>query len=167
MIETGKKVGLLTVQSFYDYDRRFKPKRKKWICECECGNEIVVTENDLKNKTVKYCGECKPIRKFKKSRTRKGGKGPRDSPRYKKWCKSVFKRDKYKCVCCGKGGWINAHHLDGWNWAVALRYIVKNGVTLCAGPGSCHNTFHDQYGRGGNTRAQFFQFMKQRKKKNG
>jgi hypothetical protein len=162
MIKVGIKVGLLTVVSFYGYDKRFKTPKKKWNCQCSCKNEIVVLEDDLRSQKKKHCGKCKPIRKFKRYR-RFVNKNPRDSPKYRKWCKSVFKRDKYRCVCCGKRGWLNAHHLNGWNWAVAERYLVSNGVTLCAGEGNCHNTFHDRYGRGNNTKQQFLDFMRGRK----
>lgn len=80
-------------------------------------------------------------------------------PEYKAWCKKVYRRDKFKCVCCGKKGWLNAHHLNGWNWAVHERFDVNNGVTLCAGLGSCHNLFHDMYGKGNNNIYQFEAFL--------
>lgn len=82
----------------------------------------------------------------------------RNSPEYKKFCKEVYTRDNYRCVVCGKSGRINAHHLDGWNWFPAGRFDKNNAVTLCAGKNGCHNIFHEIYGRGNNTRGQFYQF---------
>lgn len=50
---------------------------------------------------------------------------------YKQWRVKVFTRDKFKCVLCGSKRKLNAHHLNGWSWAVNQRYQVSNGVTLC------------------------------------
>lgn len=76
--------------------------------------------------------------------------------KYKAWRSSVYKRDGYKCVACLQKGYLNAHHLDGWNWCVERRYDVTNGVTLCW---RCHAAFHRQYGRGDNTSFQFEAFL--------
>lgn len=78
---------------------------------------------------------------------------------YDQWRTKVFERDKNKCRLCGKKGRINAHHIDGWNWAIGLRYSVENGITLCAKKGGCHDKFHSIYGRGNNTRYQFYEFV--------
>lgn len=53
---------------------------------------------------------------------------------------------------------MNAHHLNGWNWCEEGRYDVDNGVTLCE---SCHLDFHNKYGYGNNTEAQFEQYYKE------
>lgn len=52
---------------------------------------------------------------------------------------------------------IQAHHLDGYNWAKDKRLEVDNGVTLCE---DCHKTFHNEYGRGDNTKEQYNNFIK-------
>jgi hypothetical protein len=75
------------------------------------------------------------------------------------WRGKVFKRDGYRCKLCGKKGRLNAHHIDGWNWAVGLRYNVKNGITLCANKNGCHQKFHETYGSGNNTKYQLDEFM--------
>lgn len=83
-----------------------------------------------------------------------------NTPEYTYWRKSVFKRDKHRCKLCGKRGRLNAHHIDGWNWAVDLRYSIANGITLCSGKKGCHDKFHKEYGKGDNTRYQFDEFTK-------
>ena len=73
------------------------------------------------------------------------------------WKKEVFKRDFYICKCCGqKGHNLNAHHLNGWNWAKDQRYDLSNGLTLCE---NCHNLFHKHYGKGNNTKEQYQEFF--------
>lgn len=74
------------------------------------------------------------------------------------WRKSVYERDNYTCQICGdsKGGNLNAHHLDGWDWCREKRFDINNGVTLCI---KCHKTFHSQYGYGNNTKEQFLVFL--------
>lgn len=59
---------------------------------------------------------------------------------YRLWRKSVFERDKYTCLICGKvGGQINAHHIASFKDYPLLRFDVNNGVTLCV---DCHYITH-------------------------
>lgn len=83
------------------------------------------------------------------------------------WSKKVKKRDNYKCACCGRvSKWNHAHHIDGYDWFPAGRYLVSNGITLCSGDGKkgrrygCHDKFHNEYGKGKNTRFQFKEFIR-------
>lgn len=75
---------------------------------------------------------------------------------YYNWRKTVFERDNFKCIICGKGGNISAHHLDGYNWCKCKRTDVDNGVTLCE---NCHKKFHAIYGKGDNTKEQFEEYL--------
>lgn len=77
------------------------------------------------------------------------------------WRKKVFDKDNYTCCVChdNTGGNLNAHHLNGWNWAIDERFEVDNGVTLCT---ECHKAFHAKYGYGDNTKQQFNEFSKLR-----
>jgi hypothetical protein len=60
----------------------------------------------------------------------------RGSAQYEKWRKSVFARDDYTCVCCGKrGGKLTADHIKQWSLYPALRFDVENGRTMCR---DCH-----------------------------
>ena len=55
-----------------------------------------------------------------------------------------------------KKTYLNAHHLDGWDWNKIDRYNVDNGITLCE---ICHKDFHLMYGYGENTKEQFEEYM--------
>lgn len=87
----------------------------------------------------------------------KGRKTPesiriRTSLEYKNWRMSVFKRDRFTCVCCGiKGGWskelkrriiLNADHIKPFSQYPELRFSLDNGRTLCF---ECHKKT-DTYG---------------------
>jgi hypothetical protein len=82
----------------------------------------------------------------------------RDLPEKYEWRKQVFERDYYTCQCCGdnKGGNLNAHHLDGYDWCKVSRWDIENGITLCK---TCHDDFHNIYGNGSNTKEQFEEYM--------
>lgn len=136
-----------------------------WICQCDCGNTVDVRTTHLKSGGTRSCG-C--IRK-----EISGEHHPNYNPeltneerllkRYvlgkqpiSKFREEVYKRDNFTCVVCGTiGGSLNAHHLDGWNWAYDKRFEPSNGVTLCE---HCHNSFHKIYGKGHNTKEQFTEF---------
>lgn len=74
------------------------------------------------------------------------------------WRNDVFKRDVYTCLICkdNKGGNLNAHHLDGYNWCKERCLDITNGVTLC---NECHKLFHCIYGYGDNTEEQYNEFV--------
>jgi len=73
----------------------------------------------------------------------KGGVTPsakkvRNSKEYKIWRKSVFERDDFTCVWCGKrGGDLNADHIKPFAHFPELRFAIDNGRTLCI---PCHRT---------------------------
>jgi hypothetical protein len=56
------------------------------------------------------------------------------------WRRKVLERDNYICRECGKrGGLLNAHHIEPWATNKKLRYLIRNGVTLCF---KCHQYIH-------------------------
>ncbi len=75
---------------------------------------------------------------------------------YVAWAKQVKERDNYVCQVCGiYGVSLNSHHLYSWALFEKLRYDIDNGVTLCS---ECHERFHQIYGKGINTLAQFNEY---------
>lgn len=76
---------------------------------------------------------------------------------YRVWRRAVKKRDRYSCVCCrNTTGVVCAHHLNGYEWFPEGRTDIDNGVTLCI---NCHRAFHKVYGKKGNTREQFYDWV--------
>jgi hypothetical protein len=50
---------------------------------------------------------------------------------YKLWRQSVYKRDGFKCILCGKSHTLEAHHILPKRTNPELIYDVNNGITLC------------------------------------
>lgn len=140
-------------------------KNPKWDCECECGNRFETYGQTLKAGSG-MCPKCW-------AKHNSGENNPSWNPNLtdedrannrcskegnqEDWRKQVYERDDYTCQCCGqRGGRLNAHHLDGYNWCVEGRFDVGNGATLCE---NCHKTFHKKYGYKNNTSQQFKEFM--------
>lgn len=63
----------------------------------------------------------------------------RNSEEYIAWRTFVFERDSYKCVECGKGNKIQAHHIKEWADHPQDRFDIENGITLCV---DCHVKKH-------------------------
>lgn len=81
----------------------------------------------------------------------------RSLPGYVDFIKKVLARDNYICKCCGKtNARMEVHHLDGYDWCKEKRTDIANGITLCK---NCHKNFHTKYGRGGNTKEQFEEWI--------
>lgn len=74
------------------------------------------------------------------------------------WRNEVYERDNYTCQCCGdsKGGNLNAHHINAYNWDKEHRVDINNGICICS---ECHKEFHSIYGKGNNTWQQFREFL--------
>lgn len=82
----------------------------------------------------------------------------KDRAREKEWAVAVYRRDGFSCVACfRKGCEITAHHLDSRSAFPDREFDVDNGVTVCR---RCHKAFHRLYGYGGNTAAQFIEFVR-------
>lgn len=162
---TGRTYVYLFVESLDFIDDKGK---RHWKCKCRCGNYVTVYSSGLKSGNTKSCG-CLKIEKASGENSpnwnnkltkeeREENKNRTLSPRYGKWHKRVLKRDWYTCQCCRiKNGSLQAHHVYSWHSHKKLRYITKNGVTLCK---SCHQKFHKIYTNKFNNRKQFKEFIK-------
>ena len=109
---------------------------------CLCGKGFKIFPSEMK-KGVKYCSlKCRD--KFNRGKNhhlyRGGGQSERNavyhSKKYKNWRTKVFVRDGFTCMECGLvGGKLEAHHKKPFALYPKLRFIVKNGITLCK---PCH-----------------------------
>lgn len=165
-----KRNGCLLLEAEYENS---KSQPLKYVCKCGKTEEKTLY-NFMKNPKCKTCTSeyRSSLTKGKKYPERSGENHPnwrfdltleerekgRFFPEYKEWRLSVYERDSYTCQCCGdnKGGNLNAHHLDGYDWNIIDRFNVDNGMTLCD---ICHKDFHSIYGYGGNTKEQFEEYL--------
>jgi hypothetical protein len=174
-----------TFDEVYDYflsqnclllEGKYVNARTQMSYICSCGNKSKIQYMHFQ-KGVR----CKECGLKKSANSRKGKPRPHwrgiNSPHWKEnlteeernkgrrafhsdiklWREKVYQRDNFTCQCCGdnKGGNLNAHHLNSWNWAINERFKLDNGISLCD---ECHAGFHNQYGYGDNTKEQFEQF---------
>lgn len=161
----GQKFGRLKVVSRVNSQGRASPRKAYWACLCDCGSMVVIVGCSLTGGTTRSCG-C-----YKSDVTRRRMTNPMitDEERklgrnrtlmlgHKEWRRSVYERDGYICRVCGydKGGILVAHHKDAWGWCKERRLDEDNGATCCE---DCHKEFHDIYGWGGNTEAQWEEFV--------
>lgn len=151
-----------------------------WLCECDCGNLVEVSSAKVKRGHTKSCGcllrKSSSERAIRRNKLMVGDKHPKwredlteedrinnrnrnFNPKTHRWRQKVYKRDRYTCQTCGikcKKD-IVAHHIYSWNTHPKLRFVVNNGICLCA---SCHNEFHIIFGFGNNNKKQFSEFLR-------
>ena len=158
---SGREFGRLTV-----LERVLDSRYTVWACACRCGGFTRVAAKHLTSGAIESCG-C--LRRETSSQ-RSGANHPswrpdlteeerarkRNEHKNRIWRFAVYERDDFTCqVCWKRGGKLNAHHLKAYSKYRALRFDVKNGVTLCE---ECHQLFHSLYSRGHNTMEQYADF---------
>ena len=87
---------------------------------------------------------------YRETKKRPFYKSIRETYKYRQWRTSIFKRDNFKCVLCGTGGYIEADHCPTKFIEIIRKFSVKtleqalncielwdinNGRTLCR---KCH-----------------------------
>jgi 5-methylcytosine-specific restriction endonuclease McrA len=145
----------------------YKNSSMKLQYVCPLGHVGYITYDDFKQgKRCKQCyvenniGENHP--NWNSNLTEKDRIKRRHLAENYEWRNKVFERDDYTCQVCGtKNITLNAHHLDGYHWAIDKRFNVNNGVTLCF---NCHSqrvsgSFHSIYGVKNNNKEQFEEFL--------
>jgi hypothetical protein len=76
---------------------------------------------------------------------------------YLKFSQQTFERDGFTCQHCQiKGVHLHAHHKNSFDLFPEQRFELSNLITLCK---ACHDEFHEVYGKGQNTEAQFELFQ--------
>ena len=53
---TGQRFGRLTVVKLYSHATRKPWRQTRWLCNCDCGNEIIVQNGNLHTGNTKSCG---------------------------------------------------------------------------------------------------------------
>ena len=79
--ETGNRYGRLLVLSYHSRSEG-KAQHPRFLCKCDCGNEVVVLGTNLRRNHTTSCG-C--VHK-ENTRAAKKTHGMRHTPTYKTWC---------------------------------------------------------------------------------
>lgn len=141
-------------------------KKRAWLCQCDCGNECVVSGASLRRRYTRSCGCLVKINHprgnnhpmWREDLTEEDRTDRRLDPRNKAWVSEVLARDNYTCqVCAVRGGKLVAHHKNAFHWCIEQRYDLQNGTTLCH---TCHKAFHDLYGLRNTTVQQYIEFTR-------
>ena len=133
----GQKFGRLLV---------VKRDNRKWLCKCDCGNELLVSTSNLRRKNTTSCG-CYwkerisgPNSIWWRGGTTKINDLIRRSFEHRVWTKKVKAKHNNACQSCGKtNGVMCAHHLWSFYKYPDKRLDENNGTCLCW---DCHEEFH-------------------------
>lgn len=139
----------------------YKDNATKLNIMCSCGEIFETSLNQFKEQNKRQCNKCgiklktgENHPRYNPDLTGEEREKGRNIEGLAEWRTEVYERDNYTCQVCGdnKGGNLNAHHLNGYNWDKERRTDINNGITLCD---KCHNEFHKIHGYGNNTKEQF------------
>ncbi len=134
-------------------------------------NTINILSDKTKEQLASYSDDQKHLIRVKDSCTKRGisiedfngfsapeNTRIRQSVEGKAWTYDILSKSSFTCTKCSqRGGKLHAHHLNGFNLFPDLRFDLDNGVCLCE---SCHDKFHEVYGKGNNTKDQFNEWIK-------
>lgn len=143
---TGQKFGRLTVISrAEDYISPQGQCRTRWLCQCDCGNQCVVSSNNLRSETTKSCG-CWNIEQGSMIGKQYGGKYSEIFRKFNKYEKQdniiigyttkgetffidADDYDKIKSYCWYKtkqGYIVTDVHLNGKRETILLHRLITN-----------------------------------------
>ena len=93
---TGHKYNLLTVVG--KTDQKTRNGQWRWLCKCDCGNEVLINTGNLKGGGTKSCG-CLNKRRGQDSPNFKHGLSQnRQSHEYKRYQRACFDKHKYNLL---------------------------------------------------------------------
>lgn len=175
---TGMRFGrLVVVKQDFDTGKTLKGKyanKQRWWCLCDCQSAVenpqlksVAREHLISHRTVSCGCYTREMCTGENNWNWKGGVSSendkiRQSIEYRQWQKTVLKRDKYTCQCCGKRyKELVTHHIFPFSDYVDLRLDVDNGICLCK---ECHDStvkggFHNLYWTVHNTPDQLREYI--------
>lgn len=108
---TVKKLDHISVGNRYSYGKSYKSVTRFWLCECKCGNTVVVNERNLITHNTSSCGCLRAEVKKKQARTALLNKTFKwvkvlELDHEEEYIAKTYKKTKYfwKCEClrCGK-----------------------------------------------------------------
>lgn len=119
----------------------------KWLCKCDCGNEKIVSTNQLRESGTKSCGCLRS--EAQKKRIKENGvwnegksyainSSERCYKTRHSWAKAVIRHYGNKCELCGwSEARCDAHHRK--QKAHGGLHTIANGIVLCP---NCHRVEH-------------------------
>ncbi len=143
--------------------KEYKGSGYKLEYECVCGRPAEIRFTDFQQ--GQRCKKCAIERRsgenhynYNPNLTDEERIIGRNYKEYVEWRTKVYVRDDYTCHINGKKGvYLIAHHLESYDVNIDLRLVVSNGITMSR---KIHTLFHNTYGYGNNTTAQFQEFQK-------
>lgn len=112
----------------------------KWMCVCDCGNNLSVSTIHLTRDHTKSCGCLAKILNPTGSQLDRRLRNNSSS-----WAKNVVASANYRCDVCGNTSNLHAHHIMPWAGFIEMRYLDDNGACLCK---ECHYKIHRMINNG-------------------
>lgn len=133
---TNNKYGRLIVVS---YAGKTKDRHSKWLCKCDCGNEVIISGNSLTRGHTQSCG-CLQKERTAKARYKHGGRSQHNNTErlYYVWAEMRSrcnnKNNKEYQFYGGKGVKV----CKDWNdYSSFRKWALQNGYDKNADYGKC------------------------------